>query len=307
MEFLYLLEGIRTPFLDQVFSLITHLGSELVFMALSVVMFWCVNKSQGLYLLSVGCFGTTVNQFLKITCRVPRPWVRDPNFTIVESARADATGYSFPSGHTQNSVCTMTCVFLSTKEKWIRAVAVALILLVPFSRMYVGVHTPQDVLVGALTSIVLIFALRKVTLEDCHKGMKMLVAAMIAMALGLLLFVEYYPFPADVDAHNLQSGVKNAYTMIGCLAGVAVVYVTERKYVDFTTNAVWWAQILKVVLGLGLVLLVKEGLRAPLEALLPVYPARAVRYFLIVLTAGLLWPMSFSRFARLGKKVEEIK
>ena len=50
--------------------------------------------------MTVGFFGTLVNQFLKLVCRVPRPWVRDPNFTIVEAARADATGYSFPSGHT---------------------------------------------------------------------------------------------------------------------------------------------------------------------------------------------------------------
>ena len=132
--------------------------------------------------------------------------------------------------------------------------------------MYVGVHTPQDVLVGALTSIVLIIALRKVTLSGSHGGMKILIAIMTAMALGLLAFVELYPFPADVDAHNLQSGVKNAYTMIGCLTGIAVVYLAERKYVNFTIEAVWWAQILKVLLGLAAVLLVKEGLRAPLEA-----------------------------------------
>ena len=74
---------------------------------------------------------------------------------------------------------------------------------------------------------------------------------------------------------------------------------------DFSTEAVWWAQILKAVLGFGLVLAVKEGLRSPLEALFAdPYGARMVRYFLIVLVAGLLWPMSFKFFGKLGRKKE---
>ena len=106
-----------------------------------------------------------------------------------------------------------------------------------------------------------------------------------------------------MDAHNLESGTKNAYTMIGCLTGVAVGYVAERKFVDFSTDVVWWAQLLKIVLGLGVVLLVKEGLRTPLEWLVgEPFPARAVRYFLIVVVAGFLWPMSFRWFSKLGRK-----
>ena len=80
-----------------------------------------------------------------------------------------------------------------------------------------------------------------------------------------------------------------------------MVYVLEKQ-INFNEQAVWWAQILKVALGLGLVLLVKEGLRAPLEFLMPEYSARAVRYFLIVITAGAIWPMSFAKLSKLGKK-----
>ena len=93
--------------------------------------------------------------------------------------------------------------------------------------------------------------------------------------------------------------------MIGCMAGVLVVYHGEKKYVNFTTIAVWWAQILKVILGLTLVLAVKEGLRSPLENLIGMeYPARALRYFLVVLTAGFIWPMTFRWFYRLGRHME---
>ena len=98
MGFLRLLEAARVPALDAFFSGVTYFGDELAFMALALLIFWCVDKRMGYYCFAVGLFGTLGNQFLKILCRVPRPWVLDPSFTIVESARAAATGYSFPSG-----------------------------------------------------------------------------------------------------------------------------------------------------------------------------------------------------------------
>ena len=103
MTLLYWFESIRLPALDAFMSLVTRLGEETFFMAAALFVFWCRDKRRGYYLLSVGFVGTLVNQWLKIVCRVPRPWVRDPNFTIVESAKEAAGGYSFPSGHTQSA------------------------------------------------------------------------------------------------------------------------------------------------------------------------------------------------------------
>lgn len=306
MEFLYWLEGLRAPGLNEFMLTITHLGEETAFLVMALIFFWCVDKKRGYLLMSVGFAGTMVNQFLKLWFRIPRPWVLDENFTILEQAREEATGYSFPSGHTTSAVGTFGSIAATSRRRTVQMICIVLAFFVGLSRMYLGVHTPKDVIVGALTSMVLIFALRNVV--NSHKGMKILIASMVAMAVGLLAFVELYPFPADVDAHNLASGVKNAYTMIGCLTGVAIVYTGERKYVNFTTEAVWWAQILKVLLGLGAVLLVKEGLRAPLEALFAGHmAARAVRYFLIVIVAGLVWPMTFRYFSRLGRKAEKAK
>ena len=89
---------------------------------------------------------------------------------------------------------------------------------------------------------------------------------------------------------------------LGILASHAWDYFGK----SFETKAVWWAQVLKVVLGLLLVVLAKEGLKAPLGALFGGHPAAtAVRYFLVVATAGLLWPMSFSFWGRLGRRQKE--
>ena len=300
MDLLYLLEDIRMPVLNEIMLLITRLGEETVFLVLALIMFWCVDKRRGYLLMSVGFLGTMANQFMKLLFRIPRPWVLDPNFTILEQAREAAAGYSFPSGHTTTAFATFGSIAATTRKRGTVALCLLLAVLVGFSRMYLGVHTPLDVAAGALTSLGLILLLHKTPWSNW--GMNVLVAVMTAAALGLLAFVYLWPFPADVDAHNLESGMKNAWTMIGCMAGVAAVYRGEKRYVNFTIHAVWWAQILKVVLGLGLVLAVKEGLRAPLKMLLgDPYPARAVRYFLMVVVAGFLWPMTFRWFYRLGR------
>ena len=301
MGFLYLLEGIRMPGLNELMLTVTRLGEETAFLVIALIVFWCVDKRQGYYVMSVGFLGTMANQFLKMACRIPRPWVLDPNFEILEQAREAATGYSFPSGHTQTAVGTFGSLAATARKKWWMWLCISLAVLVGFSRMYVGVHTPKDVLVGAAMALALVILLRKPTLSGDIQQMKILISVMIGCAVLFLLYVHYWEFPADMDEHNMESGIKNAYTLMGCLVGVALVYIADVKWIHFPEKAVWWVQIIKVVVGLLLVLAVKEGLRAPLEMVLPVYPARAVRYFLVVMMAGAIWPMSFARLSHLGK------
>ena len=91
MEVLYFLESIRNPVLNVLMQGITELGGEVVFLAAAIIIFWCVDKKCGYYMMTVGFSGIIVNQFLKLWFRIPRPWVKNPGFTIVESARAAAT------------------------------------------------------------------------------------------------------------------------------------------------------------------------------------------------------------------------
>ena len=300
MEFLYLLEKLRTPWLTEIMLAVTELGGETAFLALALIVFWCVDKRRGYYLMSVGFVSTIFNQFLKLFCRIPRPWVRDPDFTAVEEAIPEATGYSFPSGHSQSSVGVFGCLVATAKKGWMKALCIALLVLVPFSRMYLGVHTPSDVLVGSAISLALVFALRPLVCRE--GGMKWVIAMMLVLAAANLAYVRFYRFPADVDMYNLEHGRETAATLFGCVAAVAVVYPAEKKWVNFPNSAVWWAQILKILGGLAVVLAVKGGLKAPLAAILPELPARGIRYFLVVVTAGLLWPMTFRWFEKLGRK-----
>lgn len=304
MDILYALEKIRTPFWNGVMSAVTQLGGEVIFIVAAVVVFWCVSKWEGYYLMTIAFCGTVLNQFLKLVCRVPRPWVRDPNFTIVESARAEATGYSFPSGHTQNAIGLFGGMARWGGRRWVRLGLTALALVIAFSRMYLGVHTPADVGVSLVLAAALVLGLYPLMrrAQEKPRYMGYVLAAMLVVSGAFVVFVEAYGFSADTDAENLASGIGNAWKMLGAVAGMTLAWLLDRRYIHFETQAVWWVQVIKVVVGMALLLAIKSGLKAPLLALLGHEGlAGGVRYFLLVLVAGAVWPLVFRPMSKWGK------
>lgn len=304
MDILYALEKIRTPFWNGVMSAVTQLGGEVIFIVAAVVVFWCVSKWEGYYLMTIAFCGTVLNQFLKLICRVPRPWVRDPNFTIVESARAEATGYSFPSGHTQNAVGLFGGMARWGGRRWVRIGLTALALVIAFSRMYLGVHTPADVGVSLVLAAALVLGLYPLMrrAQEKPRYMGYVLAAMLVVSGAFVVFVETCGFPADMDAENLASGIGNAWKMLGAVAGMTLAWLLDRRYIHFETQAVWWVQVIKVAVGMALLLAIKSGLKAPLLALLGHEGlAGGVRYFLLVLVAGAVWPLVFRPMSKWGK------
>lgn len=304
MDILYALEKIRTPFWNGVMSAVTQLGGEVIFIVAAVVVFWCVSKWEGYYLMTIAFCGTVLNQFLKLICRVPRPWVRDPNFTIVESARAEATGYSFPSGHTQNAIELFGGMARWGGRRWVRLGLTTLALVIAFSRMYLGVHTPADVGVSLVLAAALVLGLYPLMrrAQEKPRYMGYVLAAMLVVSGAFVVFVETCGFPADMDAENLASGIGNAWKMLGAVAGMTLAWLLDRRYIHFETQAVWWVQVIKVAVGMALLLAIKSGLKAPLLALLGHEGlAGGVRYFLLVLVAGAVWPLVFRPMSKWGK------
>ena len=304
VDILYALEKIRTPFWNGVMSAVTQLGGEVIFIVAAVVVFWCVSKWEGYYLMTIAFCGTVLNQFLKLICRVPRPWVRDPNFTIVESARAEATGYSFPSGHTQNAIGLFGGMARWGGRRWVRLGLTALALVIAFSRMYLGVHTPADVGVSLVLAAALVLGLYPLMrrAQEKPRYMGYVLAAMLVVSGAFVVFVEAYGFSADTDAENLASGIGNAWKMLGAVAGMTLAWLLDRRYIHFETQAVWWVQVIKVAVGMALLLAIKSGLKAPLLALLGHEGlAGGVRYFLLVLVAGAVWPLVFRPMSKWGE------
>lgn len=317
MKFLNFLEGIRNPVFDFLFSLITHLGEETFFLLIAIFIFWCIDKRGGYYVMMTGLVGTVINQWLKIVCRVPRPWVLEADFKPVGSAIEEAGGYSFPSGHTQNIAGTFGAIGAFFKRNGLRIASVVIIVLVSFSRMYLGVHTPKDVGVSLLVAAALVFGLYPIfsSEERFNKFMPYLVGAAVLFTVGYTVYVNLLnpvdyvmdvSVTADGTVHDpLASALKNGATLLGCMLGLLVVYPLDRFVIKFETKANWYAQIIKLALGLGGVMAIKAGLSTPLKLLVGIFTdspdniARCIRYFLIVVFAGAVWPLTFKFFSGL--------
>ena len=339
MEFLRFLESIRTGVGDFFFATVTHLGEEVFFLAIAILFYWCISKRQGYYILVTGVVGSVINQWLKIVCRIPRPWTQ--GITAVGTSTKEATGYSFPSGHTQNIAGTFGCIGRYNRQRWVKILSVTVILLVAFSRMYLGVHTPLDVTVSLGIAAALVFGFYFVfrTEESTDKYMFPVMIGSVIFSIAFIVYVFLLPesdFKTAADFANLASAKKNAATLTGCLLGLALVYPLDKYYIKFDTKGRWYSQVIKFVVGIAIVLAIKEGLKAPLEALTHAftnnecvrictcgaghlvegeckfqcvcgagYVARAIRYFLIVAFAGGLWPMTFKFFERL--RIEKLE
>ena len=305
MQILYWLESIRHPVMDTLMLILTEFGNELLFIVFGMLMLWCVDKRQGYYVLLVGFFGIYINQFLKITCRIPRPWVLDPDFTIVEAARAAATGYSFPSGHTQNSVGTFGAMAYLHKKPYLRIPFIALCVLIPFSRMYLGVHTPKDVLVSVAIALCLVFLLRPVVYwaTDRLRNMMIFLGVMVSLCVAFIFFMYFAPLDFVKEYH--ESGLENGFTLLGALLGMLVAYPIESKFIGFKVQGKWYTQIFKIIVGLPLCLALMELLKLPLDNLIPVmYLGRVIRYSLVVMFAVVVYPLTFKLWARLENLIE---
>ncbi len=303
MNMLRAIAEIRNPVLDFFFETITHLGEETVFLVISIIFFWCINKREGYFILLSGLFGTLINQAAKLAFRIPRPWVIDESFQPVGNSKLEATGYSFPSGHTQNISTTLGAITAYKPNKWKTAILTTVIALVAFSRMYLGVHTFLDVSVSLLVGLALVLCLRPlfVSEERFNKALPYIVVAAVASSLAFLTFVLIIGGDTSLDAENYGSALKNACTLLGCTAGLVVVWFVDTKYTKFETHGRWYAQVIKAALGFAVVLLIKSGLSTPLTLLFGgnAFVARTVRYFLIVVFAGAVWPLTFKWFGGL--------
>ena len=305
MGFLKMLSQIRSPFWDGVVSAVTLLGEETFFMLVGLMVFWCLNKKWGYRFMIIGLSGSILNQLLKAIFLIPRPWVLDPTFTIVESAREAATGYSFPSGHTQSAATVFGTLAAWIGKTWVTVGCILLIALVGFSRMYLGVHTPLDVgvsfITGAMTVLGFLYLFRRA--EGSRKGKIGIGLIALILALALLAYVSFAPVTerniAEFDAH----GVENAWKLLGTLSGMLLAWWVDDRYTHFETKAVWWAQIGKLLIGLGLVMAIRLGMKPVLNLIFPGAAfSGAIRYFLMAAVGGALWPMTFGFWSRLGKK-----
>ena len=292
MGILHALEGIRSPILDTLFSFITMLGEETIAIVLLCLIYWCYNKRIA-YVIGVAYFfsGLFV-QGMKISFRVDRPWVIDPSLKPVESAIPAATGYSFPSGHTQGATALFGTLAYKMKQMPVKVICVAIVLLVAFSRMYLGVHTLQDVFVSLIVTTLIIVVVAKLFSGDKTSKIRELILSLVLVACAIAVIVmAYYMYTnGTIEHHYLTDCLKAAGAGIGFAVGMFI----ERVYINFsvrTKNILW--QAIKFAAGIIGVLIIKEGLKLVLGT---GFVVDTTRYFLICTWVTVFFPLIIRRF-----------
>ena len=296
MSILYFLESIRTPVLNILGTGVTFLGSETFLLIVLAVTYWCCDKDLGYRLAFSYTIAGSVNCALKIGFRVPRPWVKDPSFTTVSGAQSDAAGYSFPSGHSNNIGVIGTTFFLGTKSVVIKIIAIALMVLVPVSRMYLGVHTLADVCVGLGLAIIISLIVNCVmarTLVD-KKSLSPIMFAMLIVPAALLIFALAMYYNGLVDYDNMADSIKSSGAFFGFIIG----WYIEKTKINFNVRcSKLWKQAVKLVIGFAVVLAIKSGLK---EVFLLIgdefWPGDFIRYFLMTFFAMGIYPWFIKKF-----------
>lgn len=236
--------GILNPF----FEAVTKLGETSIVMLFIGIIYWGFDKRKGIFLMFSLYTNRIVNGFLKITACVYRPWIRDARIAPVPEAQADATGYSFPSGHTANAVSVWGGCALADKQsrkipKWLRIVLVIFVLLIGFSRNYLGVHTPQDVIVAMLVGAAVLFFMAKLMqVLDRRPDLDIWVAlggTLLCVLLIVYAMLKSYPADYAADGSVIVEGSKMAvdsFKNAGMGIGFFLGWLIERRFVKFSTD-----------------------------------------------------------------------
>ena len=309
IEYLLWLQGIRessAPFVRELFRFLGGDGLIAVMLPLVCLAYWCLDRDRGmLAVLGYGYSGVT-NQLIKNTVCCYRPWVRDPRIVPEASAIPGASGYSFPSGHSQSAASMLGGLgWLWRERRWPLVLSAAVVFLIAFSRNFLGVHTPQDVIVGISEGILAIWLTGMLfDWVDAEEGRDLrLLVVTILVSVAYLLYVTLKPYPVEyVDGQLLVDPAEmlvDCYKTGGVLIGTIVGWFVERRWIRFSTDDVAVAQgALRMVVGLVLVVVVYVPLGHAFVAVMGPLWGQLVRHLLSLFTATALAPMAFVEVER---------
>ena len=306
IEILLCLQDLRVKLgsvIELVFSVISHPAAIGIMVCFIFYIYWCVNKKDGLYVFICIALGQTLVQLLKNTMCIYRPWIRDTRIKPSKMSFSSATGYSFPSGHASLSVMSLGGITHRNGTKKAKIIAAVLIAMVSFSRCYLGYHTPQDIIVGALIGILtlkLVDIIFKVLEDEPEKQKTALIGGLLFVAAAIIYTVSK-SYPMDyangallADPVEMQDdGIKAA----AYLAAVMTGWCLEEKYVCFKTDCLNAKQkLLRMFFGAGILAIVTALISVTMKNWCEVRIYTFLISYAQILSAMLLVPYVFTKY-----------
>ena len=279
LEFMKWLSEVLPTFVKYLALFFTQFGGELFLIVCVALLYWLYDKKLGERLGYIGITSAVLNGALKGIFMEKRPFQHEGYENLKAFSGSDgATGTSFPSGHSQNSGTIFTVFYKWFKKNWLKKVCIALIIIVPISRIILGVHFPHDVIVGSVLGISV--ALTMDYLLNKYAGKEIYVY--IGSALVFLPFM----FISKTDSF---------YKIYGLLIGFICGTTIEKKYIDFSLDVSLGKKILRLLIGIVILLGVKEGFKV----LFGLFTDKEliildlIRYMFLGLSATALVPLMF--------------
>ena len=217
LDILMYLQSIRNELLTGIFTFFTICTEVPVITVLTAMLYWCINKKAGQRILFALAGSLNINAAVKNIVKMPRPIGTKG---LISLRTQTATGYSFPSGHTQTATTFWTSMITQFKNIWIYIIGILMILGAGISRLYLAVHWPMDVIVGWILGIILsILFIKLFDYIDNSKNYYILVIIMLIFGV-----CTYFV------------GGEDFYKLFGLYSGFALGYMVEDTYISFSTE-----------------------------------------------------------------------
>lgn len=305
IEYLLLLQNLREkagPGVEKLALFISDIPISLVSIALFAILYWSISKRIGAFVLLSQTIGAWLINVVKLSVCCYRPWVRDPRVQPGEGVLKNATGYSFPSGHSQSVTGEYGALGYSLwKDKKVLSVICWIVVpLVMFTRNFLGVHTPQDVLVGFAIGLLIIFFvdfLLKWEAKGENRDLWIL-GGTVVLCLATILFILLKKYPMDYDANGAllvdpEKMKKDFFSNMGPLLASVLGWVLEKRFIKFSTEKNILCKILRPVTGLLFLGLVAFGFSF-VKPLMHPFVYYTLKYFSLYFVVVFLHPLLFT-------------
>lgn len=271
LEILRNIQSIANPFLDILFQLITICGEQMVLVLIISIIYWVKDKKFGEYIAYAVLTSVLVNCVVKDIFKFKRPIGEEGIRTLREKT---ATGYSFPSGHTQGAGSFYGAMAIYIKKKVMYIIAIIMIILIGFSRLYLGVHYPKDVIVGGILGVLISYI--------CYNIYNKYENKIMVYTITFIIFL-----PALTFAHS-EDFIKGLGAYFGFLIGMFI----EKRYVNFSVEGKGINKVIRVVIGVLILLCLQKGLKIvlPSEDIFSF-----IRYSIISILGIGIYPMIFKK------------
>ncbi|EYE88560.1 phospholipid phosphatase [Fervidicella metallireducens AeB] len=273
MEIIKYIQSFSNPILDNVFQFITILGEEYFYILFLTITYWFINKKfaykLGFTFLISGILNCAIKDLFKFKRPIGTNGIRSLRIST-------ATGFSFPSGHTQNAAAFWFFLIKNIKKQWINILGTIMIFSIGLSRLYLGVHWPKDVIAGILLGIASVFITDSLfEYSEINNKPQVFLFILIPAFLGLFFFRS-----------------PDYYKAVGISTGFYIGYILESKFINFEINKSLKLNVVKFFIGIIPIILIKIYIKKFLpESIL----SDLIRYFLIGIYTTTVAPISFKK------------